>query len=156
MNHDDYLRRALQLAAEGMRRGEGGPFGALIVRDGEIIGEAWNQVVANNDPSAHAEVMAIRRAAAHIEHFHLHGARLYTSCEPCPMCLGAAYWAHIDRIYYAANGEDAAAVGFSDDFILQQLRLPAGERAIPAENRLRDEGRKVFERYAELSAKTDY
>jgi tRNA(Arg) A34 adenosine deaminase TadA len=156
MSHEEYLREALALAREGMQRGDGGPFGALIVLDGEVIGRAWNRVVADKDPTAHAEVMAIRRATTHIDHFHLHGARLYTSCEPCPMCLGAAYWAHVESIHYAATGDDAAQIGFSDELILKQLRLPAGERQIPAENLLREEGKRVFQDYHALTTNTDY
>ena len=156
MEHQDYMREALRLAKEGISKGLGGPFGAVVVRDGEIIARASNRVVADNDPTAHAEVLAIRQAAAKLKNFHLGECILYTSCEPCPMCLGASYWAHIKHIYYSASGEDAARVGFADDFILKQLRLDSVDRETPAEILLQNEGVAVFDHYLSLMDKTEY
>jgi tRNA(Arg) A34 adenosine deaminase TadA len=129
LNDDEFfLKRAVQLAGESVAKGSGGPFGAVIVRAGKIIGEGWNQVVPNHDPTAHAEVQAIRAACASENCFHLTGCILYASSEPCPMCLSAAYWARISRIVFANPRAVAAAIGFCDDELYDELRLPHGER----------------------------
>lgn len=125
------MQRAAAIAAEKMRAGEGGPFGAVIVRNGAVIAEGWNAVTTANDPTAHAEVMAIRNACAGLRTFNLAGCDIYTSCEPCPMCLGAIYWARLDRVYYANTRADAAAIGFDDDFIYREIPLLPAMRSIP-------------------------
>jgi len=132
MSDDDFfLARAVELAGTGSRKGEGGPFGAVVVVAGRIVGEGWNRVVASKDPSAHAEVSAIRAACLALDHFHLPGATLYASSEPCPMCLSAAYWARVQRIVFANPRSEAAAIGFCDDELYRELRLPHGQRCIP-------------------------
>lgn len=128
---ETFLRRAIDLAQANVTLGDGGPFGAVIVRHGEIIGEGWNRVIANHDPSAHAEIVAIRAACAHLGRFHLEDCTLYASSEPCPMCLSAAYWARVSRIVFANTRDEAAAIGFCDDELYAELRLPHAERRIP-------------------------
>lgn len=125
------LQRATELALDNVRLSKGGPFGAVIVKDGSIIAEAVNLVTMNNDPTAHAEVLAIREACRLLQTFQLTGAELYTSCEPCPMCLGAIYWARLDRVYYAATQADAAEAGFDDSFIYREIAVAPASRAIP-------------------------
>ena len=137
------MRRAVELSAQSVRNG-GGPFGAVIVRDGEIVGEASNSVTKDNDPTAHAEVNAIRRAAAKLGTFNLDGCDIYTSCEPCPMCLGAIYWAHLSHIDYCNTRKDAAEIGFDDDFIYHEFNVPLEGRSIPIERVLPGEGDYVF------------
>lgn len=156
MTHKDFMREAIRLSLEGMRSGEGGPFGAVIVKNGKIIGRGNNRVASSNDPTAHAEVVAIRNACQELGHFQLDGCILYTSCEPCPMCLGAIYWARPDKIYYACTKVDAAAINFDDDFIYQELDLPLPERKIPAVQLLQEEGVKVFEEWADKEDKVVY
>lgn len=134
-----FLREAIRLSIEKMAANEGGPFGAVIVRDGQIIGRGWNRVTSTNDPTAHAEVVAIRDACSHLKNFSLAGCEIYSSCEPCPLCLATIYWSRLDRIYYAATCEDAAAAGFDDSNFYRELAKPTGERSIPAEQALRDE-----------------
>ena len=129
--HEAFLRRAVALSLQSVESGEGGPFGAVIVKDGKIVGEGRNRVVGNNDPTAHAEVMAIRAACHALSAFHLEGCVLYTSCEPCPMCLAAAYWARIARIYYANTRGDAASIGFCDADLYCELARPVEERQLP-------------------------
>lgn len=126
-----FLQRALALAHEGSQRGEGGPFGAVLVKDGQIIAEGWNRVVASHDPTAHAEIAAIRTAAMALGQFHLHGCTLYASSEPCPMCLSAAYWAQLERVVYANPRQIAAEIGFSDADLYQELNAPAASRRLP-------------------------
>ena len=133
-DHSYFLKRAIQLAEEGMDKGQGGPFGAVIVKDGEIIAEANNKVTASNDPTAHAEVVAIRKACEKLQDFQLENCILYTSCEPCPMCLGAIYWARPKKVYYALTREDAAKIGFDDQFIYDEIALKMDDRKIPFEN----------------------
>ncbi|MCL2523816.1 MAG: nucleoside deaminase [Betaproteobacteria bacterium] len=130
-----FLARAVELARTGSGHGDGGPFGAVIVRDGKILGEAWNRVVAGQDPTAHAEIGAIRAACTAAGSFHLPGAVLYASSEPCPMCLSAAYWARITRIVFANSRADAAAIGFPDDTLYDELARAGGERSIVMEHR---------------------
>jgi tRNA(Arg) A34 adenosine deaminase TadA len=144
-----YMDEAIWLAAGGVERGEGGPFGAVVVKAGKIVGRGWNRVIADCDPTAHAEVLAIRDATRRLGEVHLSGATLYASCEPCPMCLSAAYWAHIDRVCYAATAADAAALGFNDSFILQQLRLPQRQRRIRMKPLMREEALAVFRQWQE-------
>ena len=126
-----YLARAVALSREHMERGEGGPFGAVIVRNGTILAEGWNRVTSSNDPTAHAEVTAIRRACEAVGDFSLPGATLYTSCEPCPMCLASAYWARVSRIVFANTRADAAAIGFDDQLLYDEIPKPVDQRLIP-------------------------
>lgn len=147
-----FLAEAAELSFRGMRRGRGGPFGALVVLDGKVVGKGWNKVLASGDPTAHAEVTAIRAACRALGAFHLEGAVLYTSCEPCPMCLGAAYWARIARIVFANTRSDAEAIGFSDAFIYKELARPASRRRLPLV-RLADA--RAREAFAEWLAKPD-
>lgn len=141
---EKYMKRAIALSREHMEQGHGGPFGAVIVKEGRIIGEGWNCVTSTNDPTAHAEVIAIRDACKKTGGFELRGADLYTSCEPCPMCLSAAYWARVDRIFYASTREDAARHQFDDDFIYREIPLPLDRRKIPMRQIARDEAYEVF------------
>jgi guanine deaminase len=131
MTNEDFMQRALDLALERMRANKGGPFGALIVRNGEIVAEGWNEVTSTNDPTAHAEVVAIRRACAKRDTFNLSDCEIYASCEPCPMCLGAIYWARFRTLYYANTREEAAAIGFDDEFIYREIPLEPAARTIP-------------------------
>ena len=131
MTGEDFMQRALDLALERMRANKGGPFGAVIVRDGAIVAEGWNEVTSTNDPTAHAEVIAIRRACATLGTFNLSDCEIYASCEPCPMCLGAIYWARFRTLYYANTREEAAAIGFDDEFIYGEMPLAPAARRIP-------------------------
>ncbi|MFY7779194.1 MAG: nucleoside deaminase [Elstera sp.] len=131
MTPADFMGHAIDLSVRRMREGAGGPFGAVIVKDGKVIAEGWNQVTSSNDPTAHAEVTAIRRACQELGTFDLRGCEIYTSCEPCPMCLAAIYWARLDRIYYGNTRQDAAAIGFDDEFLYQELPKPIDARSIP-------------------------
>lgn len=126
----DWMQRAIELSFHGQRAGLGGPFGAIVVKNGEIVGQGHNQVTSTNDPTAHAEVVAIRDACRNLGTYQLRGCDLYTSCEPCPMCLGAIYWARPDRVYYANTRHDAAHVGFDDAFIYDEIPLPPDQRRI--------------------------
>lgn len=135
----DFMREAIRLSIEKMEANEGGPFGAVVVRNGEIVGRGWNRVTSTNDPTAHAEVVAIRDACSRLMTFSLAGLEIYSSCEPCPLCLAAIYWSRLDRIYYAATCDDAAAAGFDDRQFYLELRKPAEERAISVQQALRDE-----------------
>lgn len=146
------MREAIKEAEAGMRGGRGGPFGCVIVRQGEIIARGNNRVTSTNDPTAHAEVTAIRAACATLKTFQLADCELYTSCEPCPMCLSAIYWARIPEVFYGNTRADAAAIGFDDDFIYQQIPLPPDQRAIAMKPFLRDESLATFQAWA---AKTD-
>jgi guanine deaminase len=132
MDQNNLMERAAALALQKMRANQGGPFGAVIVRDGAVIAEGWNQVTSANDPTGHAEVTAIRNACARLKTFSLEGCDIYTNCEPCPMCLGAIYWARIQRIYYSNTRSDAAKIGFDDDFIYREINIPLAERSIPS------------------------
>lgn len=140
-----FLRRAIALSRERMTAGAGGPFGAVVALDGRVIGEGWNEVTSTNDPTAHAEVQAIRAACRALGRFSLAGAVLYTSCESCPMCLSAAYWARVDRIVYANGREDAAAIGFDDAHIYREVALPIERRAVPMQRLLAAEAKAVFD-----------
>ena len=152
----DLIRRAVALSAEKMREGFGGPFGAVVARDGEILAEGYNQVTAYHDPTAHAEVVAIREACRKLGSFSLQGCEMYTSCEPCPMCLGAIYWARLDRVYYANTRSDAAAIGFDDDHIYRELDKPIDERAVPFIRLESEEARRAFQEWLEKPDKIPY
>ncbi len=153
---EKFMRRAIALAQAGMDANAGGPFGAIVVKDGEIIGEGCNRVTSTNDPTAHAEVVAIRDACQKLGSFQLDDCILYTSCEPCPMCLGAIYWARPSKIFYAATHTDAANIGFDDQFIYEEIEREAGERQIKTVNLLREEGLKVFRNWERKADKTAY
>lgn len=155
MTNEALMRRAIDLSADSVRNG-GGPFGAVIARMGEIIAEGSNGVTIQNDPTAHAEVSAIRKACQKLGTFDLSGCDIYTSCEPCPMCLGAIYWSHLDKIYYANDRKDAANIGFDDDFIYQEIEVAPQYRKKPSEILLRDEAIKVFQLWDEKLDKTEY
>ena len=149
------MREAIKLSAESVRSG-GGPFGAVIVRNGEIIARGENRVTVCNDPTAHAEVSAIREAAARMGTYDLSGCEIYSSCEPCPMCLGAIYWARLDRLYYAGTRADAANVGFDDAHIYEELPLDPSQRELPTQTLLREEAQRVFEAWAGKLDKKEY
>lgn len=147
---------AIDLSVKNVQEGLGGPFGAVIVKNGQVVAASANKVVATNDPTAHAEVSAIRLACQQLNTFNLAGCEIYTSCEPCPMCLGAIYWARLDIIYYANTKADAAAIGFDDHFIYDELDLPMSERKLPVVQMLRDEALKAFKQWNEHTDKTEY
>ncbi|MDY6266149.1 MAG: nucleoside deaminase [Prevotella sp.] len=155
MTDKELMRRAIALSIDSVKNG-GGPFGAVIARDGEVIAEGSNSVTIDNDPTAHAEVNTIRKACKKLGTFDLTGCVIYTSCEPCPMCLGAIYWAHLDKIYFANNREDAAAIDFDDDFIYKEIALPMYRRQKPSEILLRDEAIKAFQLWQQKVDKTEY
>lgn len=155
MEKQEFMRRAIQLSIESVKHG-GGPFGAVIVKEGKIIAEAANRVTLDNDPTAHAEVNAIRQAARSLGRFDLSGCDIYTSCEPCPMCLGAIYWAHLDHIYYGCNRRDAADAGFDDEFIYEELSLAPAERQKMMEVLLPDESLAAFRMWKEKKDKKRY
>jgi guanine deaminase len=152
----EFMAEAIALAKQGMNAGLGGPFGALIVRSGEVIGRACNDVIALQDPTAHAEIQAIRRACKNLSCFHLEGCVLYCSCEPCPMCLAAAYWARLEGIYFAASREDAARMGFADARIYAELGLAPNERQIPMVQFMQEEALKVAQCWKEKSDRVLY
>jgi tRNA(Arg) A34 adenosine deaminase TadA len=156
MNHEHFMRAALREAEAGLRQGRGGPFGCVIVRRGEIVARGNNRVTSTNDPTAHAEVTAIREACARLKTFRLDDCELYTSCEPCPMCLAAAYWARIPTLYYGNTRADAAAIGFDDDFIYRQIPLPPEERTLTMRPLLRDEAQAAFREWQAMPDKTRY
>ena len=150
------MARAIQLSVESVHSGRGGPFGAVIVRNAEIIAEGVNRVTSSNDPTAHAEVVAIRQACTKLGTFELKDCELYTSCEPCPMCLGAIYWARLSRIYYANTAADAAAIGFDDSFIYSELQVIPTERRVPAQQMMHEEALAAFRAWAEKPDKKPY
>ena len=150
------MQRAVELALDNVRLGRGGPFGAVIVRHGEIFAEGYNLVTSTKDPTAHAEVTVIRRASAKLGHFNLEGCEIYSSCEPCPMCLGAIYWARLDRIYFGCNQQDAAQIGFDDALIYEELRRPLAERQIPTVGIDRREAVKAFEAWRVSGNRIEY
>ncbi len=150
------MQEAIRLAQHGMNLNEGGPFGCVIVTDGEIIGRGNNKVILTNDPTAHAEVVAIREACHHLNTFQLDNCEIYTSCEPCPMCLSATYWARLKKIYYACSRTDAATIGFDDDFIYKEISKGLGERQIPLEQLMREEALVVFNEWMAKPDKVDY
>lgn len=150
-----FMLDAIELSKENVTKG-GGPFGAVIVKDGKIIAAAANSVTRDNDPTAHAEVNAIRKACASLETFDLSGCIIYTSCEPCPMCLGAIYWAHIDKVFYGNNKRDARQIGFDDKFIYDELELPIDQRKIEFVQLLPEEAIKGFQAWTEKEDKIEY
>jgi tRNA(Arg) A34 adenosine deaminase TadA len=156
MTNVDFMNRAIELSRRGMQAGEGGPFGAIIVQNGKIIAEGNNRVLITNDPTAHAEVTAIRRASEKLGRFDLSDCELYTSSEPCPMCLGAIYWARPKKVYYANTASDAANIGFDDSFIYDELALPMNKRTIPFEKVANDNAIHVFEEWANKQDKVQY
>ena len=151
-----FLSQAIELSRKHMQAGDGGPFGALVVREGQVLGTGWNQVTSTNDPTAHAEVVAIRSATSHVANFSLEGATLYTSCEPCPMCLAAAYWARLSRIVFAATRQDAARAGFDDDFLYRELPLPIAERKLRTDQMLASDAAAVFDEWIAKADKVAY
>lgn len=158
MNEDNrqFMLRAIELAQDGMDSGKGGPFGCVVVKDGRIVGEGSNSVTSTNDPTAHAEVVAIRNACETLGAFQLDGCDIYTSCEPCPMCLGAIYWVRPDRVFYAGTREDAAAAGFDDALIYDELAKPNEKRQRVMVNLLREASQAVFDSWLEKSDRTEY
>ena len=151
-----YLRRAIELATQNVLAGVGGPFAALIVRDGQVIAEAANSVTTTNDPTAHGEVNAIRKACAMLGSFSLAGCEIYSSCEPCPMCLAAIYWARLGAIYYGSNQQDAAKAGFDDAFLYEELGKNSDNRSVPALQLLREEAWEAFATWIAVPTKIDY
>jgi guanine deaminase len=151
----DFMRQAIALALENIRKG-GGPFAAVVVKNGVVVATGGNRVTATNDPTAHAEIVAIREACRKLGTFQLTGCELYTTCEPCPMCLGAIYWARPSRVYYAGTASDAAAAGFDDAFIYDELQMPSNNRRIPMEELNRAEALVIFQEWLAKSDKTPY
>lgn len=158
MNQDDrnFMQRAIDISRKGMESNDGGPFGAVVVKNGKIIAEGNNKVTSSNDPTAHAEVVAIRNACEALGTFQLDGCIIYTSCEPCPMCLGAIYWARPDKMFYACTKEDAARIGFDDDFIYKEINLSIAERSIETKQIMNAEANEVFEQWETKEDKTEY
>lgn len=152
---EDFMRLAIELSRHNVAKG-GGPFAAVVVKDGQVIATGCNQVTRANDPTAHAEVVAIRNACAVLKDFQLHGCELYTSCEPCPMCLGAIYWARPDRVYYANSKADAAAIDFDDQFIYEELERPLEQRKLPMLRLLADEAIEAFRDWQKKTDKIAY
>jgi tRNA(Arg) A34 adenosine deaminase TadA len=142
-----FMRRAIDISRERMRAGFGGPFGAVIARNGEILAEGWNEVTSTRDPTAHAEVVAIRRACQAVGDFALRGATIYTSCEPCPMCLASIYWARIDRVVFANTRQQAAAIGFDDEFLYGEIGKDIADRAVPTHHQPSGDAADVFEEW---------
>lgn len=153
---ETFMKKAIELSQVKMEQGCGGPFGAVIVQNGQIISEGWNKVTSSNDPTAHAEVEAIREASKKLGRFDLSDCEIYTSCEPCPMCLSAIYWAKISKIYYANTKEDAAAIEFADDFLYKELVRSRQERSIPMQRLLEKEALRVFEIWNNKIDKVSY
>ncbi|WP_232058393.1 nucleoside deaminase [Nibribacter ruber] len=151
-----FMREAIQLSIDKMKEGKGGPFGTVIVKDGKIIARGFNNVTSSNDPTAHAEVDAIRKACQTLGTYQLTGCDLYTSCEPCPMCLGAIYWARPDRVFYGNTKADAAAIGFDDAFIYEEIELPLHKRTIPMQQFMREEALKGFLEWEKQEGRTEY
>jgi len=156
MTPEDFMRRAFALARQGMEAGRGGPFGAVVVSGGRIVGEGHNEVTSTNDPTAHAEVVAIRAACREVGRFDLAGCEIYASCEPCPMCLSAIYWARIARVYFGNGREDAARIGFDDAAIYAEVSRPIGERGLPMVRLLADEARGAFDDWLRKADKVRY
>lgn len=151
-----FMARAIELSIENVRSGRGGPFAAVVVKDGKIIAEGTNCVTSTHDPTAHAEIVAVRNACKVLGHFELTGCEIYTSCEPCPMCLGAIYWSRAARIYYANTHEDAAAIGFDDSLIYREMRRPLAARRIQMVQLMREEALAAFRAWQEKADKIPY
>jgi guanine deaminase len=156
MTHEKFMRIAIGLSEKNVLESIGGPFGAVVVKDGEIIAQSGNMVTLTNDPTAHAEVSAIRLACTRLNTFDLTGCVIYTSCEPCPMCLSAIYWSRIGTIYYANTKTDAGNIGFDDQFIYEELEKPMTERSLPVIQLMRDEAQQAFKLWKQTAMKTDY
>ena len=156
LQHQQFMNRAVELSIEGMTKGDGGPFGALVVKDGQIIAEGWNKVIGSNDPTAHAEVTAIRAACTKLNSFQLDDCIIYTSCEPCPMCLGAIYWARPKAVYYANTKSDAAGIDFDDSFIYDEIALPMDERSISFYKMDNSQAITAFQQWQTKSDKQEY
>lgn len=150
------MQLAIQLSEQNVDQGKGGPFGAVVVKDGKLIAKSANKVTSSNDPTAHAEVSAIRAACKKLKTFDLSGCVIYTSCEPCPMCLGAIYWARLDKIYYANTKVDAAAIGFDDQFIYEELDLEMNQRKLPIVQLMREEALIAFKKWEQSPLKIEY
>jgi len=155
-NSSEFMRRAIALGLENVRSGRGGPFAAVVVKEGRIVAEGTNLVTASNDPTAHAEVVVIREACRALGDFQLAGCDLYTTCEPCPMCLGAIYWARPARVFYACTAADAAAAGFDDAFIYEELKQTPGARRMAMSQLLREESLEIFSAWKQKANKTPY
>ncbi len=155
-NKNKFMLEAVTAALKGMENNEGGPFGCVIVKDGKIVGRGNNKVTSNNDPTAHAEIMAIRDACKNLNTFQLEGCEIYTSCEPCPMCFGAIYWARPDKVYYGCSQQDAADINFDDEFIYKEIELPYDKRSIPFEQLAREIALEPFQKWSEKDNKTVY
>lgn len=153
---EKHMREAIRLSLENVKTGKGGPFGAVIVKNGKIIATGANEVTSSNDPTAHAEVVAIRNACKSLDSFQLDGCEIYCSCEPCPMCLGAIYWARPSKIYYANTKQDAANINFDDDFIYKEIELPIDKRKLTTHQMLRDEALEAFNKWSTDTKKTEY
>lgn len=154
--HEKFMKLAIQLSEKNVLDNIGGPFGAVIVKDGKVIAKSANKVTTTNDPTAHAEVSAIRLACKKLKMFDLSGCVIYTSCEPCPMCLSAVYWAKIDLIYYANTKQDADDIGFSDKFIYDELKKPMNKRQLPIKQMMRDEAQQAFKLWEQSAMRTEY
>jgi guanine deaminase len=152
----ELMEEAIRLSLDNIHKGEGGPFGAVIVKDGKVISRGSNKVTSWNDPTAHAEIVAIRNACKELNTFSLHGCEIYTSCEPCPMCLAAIYWARLDKIYFANSRRDAAKIKFDDEFLYQEIPKEIKHRTIPAEQYMRDEANEVFKEWERKEDKVHY
>ena len=155
-SHSYFMQKAIDLAKKSMNSNEGGPFGAIIVKEGKIIAEGNNKVTSSNDPTSHAEIVAIRNACKKLNSFQLTDCIIYTSCEPCPMCLGAIYWARPKKVYYACTKKDAAQINFDDQFIYDEIDSPITNRSISFENINRDEAKKIFDQWILKEDKIDY
>jgi tRNA(Arg) A34 adenosine deaminase TadA len=151
-----FMKRAIELAETGMNKNEGGPFGCVVVKDGIILGESYNSVISSNDPTAHAEIIAIRQACNALNSFQLKGCTIYSSCEPCPMCLGAIYWARPDKVYYACDRNDAAYIEFDDQYIYDEMSKGIGDRSIQFVRLLREDSLSVFKKWRDKEDKTCY
>jgi guanine deaminase len=152
----EFLREAIRLSIDKMECEQAGPFGAVIVRNGEIVGRGWNRVTSINDPTAHAEIEAIRNACAQLKTFKLAGCEIYSSCEPCPLCLAAIYWSRLDRVYFAATCDDAATAGFDDQNFYDEIRKPLRERSLPMQQALRDEALVALQAWKIKEDRTEY
>src|SRR5688572_278027 len=155
-NEEDFMREAIRLSIKNVEEKNGGPFGAVVVKDGKIIGRGVNNVTSHNDPTAHAEMVAIREACNYLKNYQLTGCEIFCSCEPCPMCLGAIYWARPDKIYFANTKEDAAAIQFDDHFIYTELALPYTERTLPTIHLNVKEAKEAFEKWMGSEDKVEY
>lgn len=151
-----FMQEAIDLSLAMMRQGKGGPFGAVVVKDNQIVGRGWNAVTSTNDPTAHAEIVAIRDACRALKTFQLSGCELYASCEPCPMCLSAAYWARVGKVVYGATRQDAAVAGFDDDFLYREISKPNGERTLAAVELMREQAQAVLREWQAKPDKVPY